>query len=58
MPTYRIDDEGRFVHFEPRKAQELEAQLEQWLEENDHVLLAPERLGQHGRSLFLKRLPR
>lgn len=51
MPTYRIDDEGRFVHFEPKKAQELEAQLEEWLEKNDHVLLAPERLLYVGRQV-------
>lgn len=51
MPTYRIDDEGRFVHFEPRKADELETQLEDALEDNDHVLLGPERLLYIGRQV-------
>lgn len=50
-PTYRIDDEGRFVHFEPKKAHELEAQLEEAPEENDHVLLAPDRLLYIGRQV-------
>jgi len=51
MPTFRIDEEGRFVHFEPKKAQDLEAQLEEALERNEHVLLAPERVLYIGRQV-------
>jgi len=51
MPTYRIDDQGKFVHFEPKKVQDLEAELEEALEENDHVLLGSERFLYIGRQV-------
>jgi hypothetical protein len=51
MPTYRIDDEGKFVNFEQKKAQDLETRLEEALEHNDHVVLAPERVLFVGRQV-------
>lgn len=51
MPTFRITEDGEFVPFEPSKAEELEAQLEDWLEDNDHVLLAPQRILYIGRQV-------
>lgn len=51
MPTFRINHEGRFVEFEPKKAEELEAQIEGWLEDNPHVLLSPERVLYVGRQV-------
>ena len=51
MTTYRIDPEGRFINFEPKKAQDLEAQLEEALEKNDHVVLAPDRVLFIGRQV-------
>jgi len=51
LPTYRIDEEGRFINFEPKKAQDLEAQLEEALENNDHVVLAPDRVLFIGRQV-------
>ncbi len=51
MPTFRIDDEGKFVHFEQEKSEDLEALLEEALENNDHVVLAPERVLYIGRQV-------
>jgi hypothetical protein len=51
MTTYRIDPEGKFVNFEQKKAQDLEAQLEEALEHNDHVVLAPDRVLYIGRQV-------
>jgi hypothetical protein len=51
MPTYRIDEQGAFAAFEETKAEELEFELEEWLERNDHVLLSPERLLYVGRQV-------
>ena len=51
MPTFRIDSDGKFVPFEPKKAEELEAELENWLEQNDHVLFSPENVLYIGRQV-------
>jgi hypothetical protein len=48
MPIYRMDDTGRFVPFE--EAAELERQLEDWIEQNPHLLLEGESLAVIGRQ--------
>jgi len=49
MPIYRMDNTGRFVPFE-EAAPELERQLEDWIEQNPHLLLEGETLAVIGRQ--------